>query len=573
MQVLNKIKKNKALAISLLLVIIILGFIFFYRLGRADVVGDNATYLYRAWGYVDYMSSTQQTTGLQWFSEVPWWGRISFHDAPPLYFAVHHLILNATDANVVASRTLHAVFGIIIGLMLWLFVYKKTSTKTAWLSIAIFTGLTPLITIQRTNLLESFMLVWLALGLFSFFKAQTNSKYWYLVGLFFGLAMLTKYTAIFVILGPLVWILFNLKLLKNKHLWLSAGLFVLLISPIIIYNVAMYKTIGHPDLQFSSFLNFDTSAEWPVIQRTLSDKTSGNLLLSLWQIISESGQMIFQTVSGLMILILGSFIYFTFKKRSVVHVTLLLSLIFSFFGAKLTGISFRFLTPMFLILAIISAQIIIDFYNLEIKNIQKKILGTLVIILCAGGWIMTAQTNYAFAEPQGLWENSAREPNNGFQELDKHFRSFYSKKYPTHSINIWGFMNKEVALSKEFLRVVKEGQGDTPYNGMLIYDGRVPWFNMLWYFKRWNIYYGYTHVTANEYFKLMDENSEIFDSFDSYSYIQTLKHFYPIPNEKNTYDNYANGFVEEFTNQGAISKTIKTPDEREVFRIFGEMSF
>ncbi len=558
----------------LLLLIVLLSAILLFRIDRADVTGDSATYLYRSVGYIDYMSSTLQTTPLQWLSEIPWWVRIGFHDAPALYFGSHHLVMQVFGASPIPGRILHALLGVIIGVLLWLYTLRRSNQTTAWLAIAVFVALTPLITIHRSNLLESFMIIWLVAGLFSFFRAvqSDTKKYWYLTALFFGLALLTKYTAIFVIAGPMLWLLLHPKKFLNKHVVASMALLIILLLPIIVYNVMMYKTIGHPDLQFSSFLNFDTSAEWPVIQRTLSDKTGGNFFASMWKILTTAHTLVLPTITALLLTILGFFMYFTYKKSTVVHSTLLFSLALAIIGTKYTGISFRFLTPAFAMMAMITAVTLIDIYKLKIKF--KRELVALLIIICASGWVMTAQTNYAYAQPQGIWENPAREQNNGYQELDAHFRNFYKNKYPNRSLNIWGYRNESIALAQEFMRVV-DGSDDNedPFDGMLIYDGRMSWFQRLWYYQRWNLYNAYTHVTTYEFQKLINENPTIFDSFTSYSFV--IAHepdIGEVGEDAPVYEDLAQSLVERFTEQGATTKTIYTPDGRAAFTIYGEMA-
>ena len=61
-----------------------------YQLDRADVITDEALIAFRSLGYVDFFASPDQTTPWEWFSDVPAWARLSFHDHPPLVFLVQH---------------------------------------------------------------------------------------------------------------------------------------------------------------------------------------------------------------------------------------------------------------------------------------------------------------------------------------------------------------------------------------------------------------------------------------------------------------------------------------------------
>src|SRR3989338_6676715 len=79
------------------------GFIFF-RLTRADMLGDDATYALRSIGYFDYLASAEQTTPVQWFGYRPWWSFLSFHDHPPLYFLIHYTAFKLFGVSALAAR-------------------------------------------------------------------------------------------------------------------------------------------------------------------------------------------------------------------------------------------------------------------------------------------------------------------------------------------------------------------------------------------------------------------------------------------------------------------------------------
>lgn len=67
---------------------------------------------------------------------------------------------------------------------------------------------------------------------------QTHKKHFLLMGLFIGLACLSKYSAAFLWVGTGIYILFyNRKLLKNKYLYLSIIITMLACLPILIWNI------------------------------------------------------------------------------------------------------------------------------------------------------------------------------------------------------------------------------------------------------------------------------------------------------------------------------------------------
>lgn len=82
-----------------------------------------------------------------------------------------------------------------------------------------------------------------------FWAGYVNKKSKYnlwLMGLFGGLAIMIKFTAILVVLVILLYLIIieKLNFLKNKQLWISALIGFLTIVPYLIFSLIKYKTIG-----------------------------------------------------------------------------------------------------------------------------------------------------------------------------------------------------------------------------------------------------------------------------------------------------------------------------------------
>ena len=72
-------------------------------------------------------------------------------------------------------------------------------------------------------------------------EAEKSTKHFLLAGLFTGLALLSKYSAIFIWSGVGLYILiFDRKQLKNKYLYLSALISVVCMLPVLIWNIQNY---------------------------------------------------------------------------------------------------------------------------------------------------------------------------------------------------------------------------------------------------------------------------------------------------------------------------------------------
>lgn len=79
--------ENKYRKILIIAFILILAVVFrFYGLGDADVITDESLIAFRSIGYIDFFISPYQTTPYEWFSDIPNWAKLSFHDHPPLVF-------------------------------------------------------------------------------------------------------------------------------------------------------------------------------------------------------------------------------------------------------------------------------------------------------------------------------------------------------------------------------------------------------------------------------------------------------------------------------------------------------
>ena len=91
------------------------------------------------------------------------------------------------------------------------------------------------------------LMMFTLLAIYSFLKALhpvnlvnpvKNNKYLVLGGLFSGMALLSKYSAIFIWVGVGLYVLlFDRKQLKNKYLYLSALISVVCLLPVLIWNL------------------------------------------------------------------------------------------------------------------------------------------------------------------------------------------------------------------------------------------------------------------------------------------------------------------------------------------------
>ena len=113
-------------------IVALAAFLMLFRLGFADIQIDDAMYSLRALGYLDFVDSDLQTTPVDWFGEIPWWSRLSFHDAPPLVFIIQHFFFKFFGTATVVARLPFAIAGIGSVLLLY-FIGKRLYSVEAGL--------------------------------------------------------------------------------------------------------------------------------------------------------------------------------------------------------------------------------------------------------------------------------------------------------------------------------------------------------------------------------------------------------------------------------------------------------
>src|SRR5436305_1401110 len=64
-----------------------------WRVATFDIIHDDALYSFRSLGWFDFIGGGQ-TTPVNWFTNIPNWSHLSFHDGPPLVFWIKHLFFS-----------------------------------------------------------------------------------------------------------------------------------------------------------------------------------------------------------------------------------------------------------------------------------------------------------------------------------------------------------------------------------------------------------------------------------------------------------------------------------------------
>ncbi|MFH1890248.1 MAG: glycosyltransferase family 39 protein, partial [Candidatus Kuenenbacteria bacterium] len=265
----------------LLLILFAALVLWLWNVGSVDLVGDDGLYSFRALGYYDSLAAGEQTAPIQWFGHIPVWANLSFHDAPPLVFAVQKISFTLFGDNPLAARLPFILAGLAVLYVLFLINKQIFSRQAALLTAVLMAVMSFSVWMADTGFLEGILILFIALSLFFWIKFITSQKNFYLYfwSASVGMALITKYTALFIL--PLFFIhmlVYKRKIFKAKELYLGLLIVFLILSPVIIYNVKVFQTRGHFDAALSSMLGIHSDDFLAVGQRGVSFDFFNNFL-------------------------------------------------------------------------------------------------------------------------------------------------------------------------------------------------------------------------------------------------------------------------------------------------------
>lgn len=497
--------KNQKIFFAIFLV---LGFILiFFRLSRHDMLGDDAHYAFRSVGYFDYMASEEQTTPVQWFRDRPSWSLLSFHDHPPLTFLIQHIFFRIFGVSVFVARlpAALAAFGSILAVF---FLGKRIGgARTGLLAMAALSVNSYFIWTGRVGLLESVFVFFLIVGILYLVKSlQGGTKYFPLSGFFFGLSFLAKYTFLFMIPAIFIYLMWKERwIFRNKKFWLGVLLFLILASPIVIYNLNMYSIRGHFDVQFADFFG-QSNSDWS----NLGNRVAGS---------SFSPSNVFTTLQDgfswpYFYAFLSSFVasvYLAWKKKEKYIFIPLLAILSFFAFFSIVGGSARWMGVLGVFVALTIGYAL---NSLSESTLYKKFrwgFAALALLLAGFSAFYTLNTN-TFKKPVGSSQfySNHRIENVGYNQLDEKIAQIVGgagvPPVMQETVRLWWYKNLNKDDLHHFQREKKEGKS---FNSIIIYDSNTEWFPTLWIFERQKLYRGFLMPTAAEYLKIVQSETGI----------------------------------------------------------------
>ena len=480
----------------LLFILILAGVLRFYQLGWADVINDEVIFAFRSIGYIDFFSSPYQTTPWEWFSEIPIWAHFSFHDAPPLVFLIQHLFFILFGQSILVLRLPFVLAGIASIYLLYLIGKQIFNSQVGIIASLLLAVSSYHVWISRTGLQESIVIFLSLLAFYLFLQAQETNRYW-LWGICLGLAMLAKYTA-FILLPIFVvhLLFFQRSVFKDKRFWLGVILIFVVFSPVIIYNLKLYQTRGHFDLQFSYLFKQDVS-EWKSLPGKEQIGSFNNRLVNLIPALYQG--MLWPTfilfIAGLL------FIIYKLIKKENLKVTAFLLILAIFFYLTfflLIGPTKRFIVMVVPFILLLVAYLI--FY--VPKYLRSAIIILLVVIEIFFSY-NTLLTHY----PKGMVGITysylnIESYNYGYNQLNNYLVQLLKDKYPEMTFQTkYQFLED---IKKQSLERAKK-QNKKSAAILLIYDNNMYDLATFWLFHRRLVYEGWPIITADDYSKQVKE--------------------------------------------------------------------
>ena len=502
---------EKHLLVSVLILAAILRF---WGLGSAEFYHDEGFTAFRSIDYLDYLNNDDQTTPIQWFKDLPslpWWTSLSFHDHPPLFFLTQFFSFKLLGDTLFAARFPSALAGILSVYILYLLSKRIFKNKLSWVTPSLLLSISLInIWVSRSSLFESVQIFFILLNIYYFFSFLDDRRNWKLFGLTMGLSFLTKYTSFFLIPVYIFYLAYLTYESYKSHrsyksywsdtrVYLAFGLALLMFSPVIIYNIFLYKTVGHFDLQFAFLFNQPTP-EWQASLGKIQDPFS--------EIFSNLSLMYSIPFLLLAIMGIGYAVYRIFdseiKFRSKIAdaqkfdignqviVFWLLSIIFITLMLTAVGSGFRFISlyaaPAIMLIALLFDEVISRF-NGE----------TLLRILVTGFFIYELSFGISI-----LWTF----PDFGIVMLDKYFDAEFGGR---RSLAI------PVSSNPHLDKVIEDNISGLPSMEkqiLIIHDTNIALSPRLWLFTRRNYYQGIPVLSVDQFKNFLKTGGT--DQFNNY---------------------------------------------------------
>lgn len=334
-----------------------------------------------------------------------------------------------------------------------------------------------MIAMARTALMESGIMFFISLTIYSFLIFLENKKYWWFFGISLGLMLETKFTTFFVIPVILIYLWFsNRQVLKQKQFYSALGIAFIIFLPVILYNLFMYEDHGHFAIQLVRLLH--QNSPWVmsgVAPFTLSNAV--NTLVAFGLYISFP-YLFITTISAVYLL-------FTARRYSLLP-------IMGFFWATIEDILIgtRGLQSMFI--APVVAIALIHLQKHTLPPLYKIIIKIFTVVFLLYLFIFTLQSNQTInpAGKEGWSHDNLGRRNYGGKQLNDYLDNLEKTVPDLSRYDQYASLKiRKPSLYKYLNDGPNELNGRTQeLKKIIIFDQNILWFSQLWLFARRGFY-------------------------------------------------------------------------------------
>lgn len=489
--------RNKRIEVLGVVLVVVLIFVLrILPISYGDLYSDNAINSFRAYGWFDYLGMSGQSGPFEWLGHIPSWALLSFHDAPPLGFLVQHMFFSLFGDSVVVVRLPFVLAGIVSVFLVYFLLKKLSDRKTASIAILFYAISSYAVWAGQAGYLEGlqelFIVGSLLFGGIFLFQNQ-HKKYIYIWALFMVGALLTKYTAIFMIPPILVYAFLYKNTFKQhwRHILVGVILMVILFSPVIVYNLHVYGLRGHFDAALSSMVGMHPEDFKIISDRSASANPLPNMV-NIFSILERSVSYPF-----LILFVFSLFVLlWDMKKRGLktFESWVVVNLIFLFLMFSFAGVAVRFLSIFVPFLVIVIALGIRHIQEIN-KNIKiKQIVWGIVVSVFVFELFYSFNTHVLVPSVGsiGVWYSTNKVKNLGFNELDDFVRDNIIVKLPE---------KQTIRKAEDIVFSSKEIKDKS----VIVFDDRIIWFAQMWYTQRYFLYHKWPFISTS-YFSPSNAN-------------------------------------------------------------------
>lgn len=455
-------------------------FLIFFRLDRADMQTDGAVYSLRALGYLDYLNADVQTTPLQWFDRLPWWSKLSFHDAPPLVLLIQFAFFSLFGHTTFVARLPGALAGVGTVILVMAIARRLWGQRSAVVAGLLLASSTLFTWAAREPYLEGIETFFIILCLWCFVLALERPAWYFAWGASLGAALLSKYTAVLVAFGTLMYLLISRRtVFRDRRFWLGLAVAALLVSPLAVYNGNLYRTRGHLDLQLSKLAPGTWGAartSWPKLYQnigkpkpyadyalgTVRDFRASASAPWFWLALAVMGWWTWRLVANR-----------ADRKNPVTAVWLCVVALVAFFFVN--GSAPRFMPPAMPLFALLAAA--------SWARIPRRYLAICALMVVAAVSLAEGTVNIntnLTVHPRGpswLYRPALRLGNDGYQQLARYLDPLL-RQQP-------GYGFRPVRSSADLISDIEAVAGQDVF----LYPNDLRWFSTFWYFQQYSIYH------------------------------------------------------------------------------------